>query len=207
MPSYSYLHDRDSLGISSKRFLHIHIPRCGGRFLYENLHQNGFECEQYVLTSLSGVEIMHFHRELYENHLEVENIPHFVVIRNPIDRFFSASIALKYMLGEDIQEEAENDFEGMLNRLPYTQGKQWFRSQLDYLTDSTHVWKFEDGLGDEFSEWLSNILEVKIRMIPNLYYEKVFFTNTQLEKTDKLLYNVKEYYKNDLNQLYPNETT
>ena len=122
---------------SGKRFLFVHIPRTAGRFLEENFKENGFDLEQDdIWKSVDGIELAHFHRELYENHLEVENIPHFVVIRNPIDRFFSASIALKYMLGDDIQEEAENDFEGMLNRLPYTQGKQWFRSCLLYTSDA-----------------------------------------------------------------------
>ena len=85
---------------SGKRFLFIHIPRTAGRFLEENFKYNGFQDEYEIWNSIDGIEVAHFHRELYEKYLDVKGIPHITIVRNPIDRFFSASIFLKRMYGE-----------------------------------------------------------------------------------------------------------
>ena len=47
---------------------------------------------QKMYEVYDGIELGHFHRELYEKYLDVEGIPHVSVIRNPIDKFFSASM-------------------------------------------------------------------------------------------------------------------
>ena len=78
---------------TGKRFFFIHIPRTAGRFIGANLLKNDCECEQGEGDSLwvirNQVELSHYHREYYEKYLDVEDIPHFAVVRNPIDRFIS----------------------------------------------------------------------------------------------------------------------
>ena len=72
MPIYQHKETR-------KRFFFIHVPRTAGRFLQENIKQNGFEPEQKIWKTIDGVEITHLYRELYEKHLDVEDIPHISV--------------------------------------------------------------------------------------------------------------------------------
>ena len=67
MPTY---HHKET----EKRFFFIHAPRTAGRFLQENIKQNGFEPEQKIWKTIDGVEITHLHRELYEKHLDVEDL-------------------------------------------------------------------------------------------------------------------------------------
>ena len=194
----------------TKRFLFIHIPRTAGRFLEENFKENGFEAEQILWKSVDGIEVAHFHNELYLKHFDdLGSIPHFTIVRNPVDRFISCSIFLTRMYGEDIQEAMEDPmmFGSMLQNFPLTQAVNWFRPQIDFLTDETNIWKFEDGFGTDFDEWLSEIIGVEYTT-KDVPYEKLAYGETKkLEKTDKLVNNIMSLYRKDYEYLYPELAT
>ena len=194
----------------TKRFLFVHIPRTAGRFLEENFKENGFEAEQILWKSVDGIEIAHFHNELYLKHFDdLGSIPHFTIVRNPIDRFISCSIFLTRMYGEDIQEMMEDPmmFSSMLDNFPLTQAVNWFRPQMDFLTDDTNIWKFEDGFGSDFDEWMSEILGVEYTTKDVTYNELSTNETKKLEKTDKLVNNITALYRKDIEQLYPELAT
>ena len=194
----------------TKRFLFVHIPRTAGRFLEENFKENGFEAEQILWKSVDGIEIAHFHNELYLKHFDdLGSIPHFTIVRNPVDRFISCSIFLTRMYGEDIQEAMEDPmmFGSMLQNFPLTQAVNWFRPQIDFLTDDTNIWKFEDGFGSDFDEWVSEIVGVEYTT-KDVPYEKLAYGETKkLEKTDKLVNNIMSLYRKDYEYLYPELAT
>ena len=215
---------------SGKRFLFVHIPRTAGRFFEQNLlNANNFVWDDKVdidrqYKSIDGVELAHFHREYYEKYLDVEGIPHITIVRNPIDRFISCSIFLKRMYGDDIQEAMEDPmmFHSMLENFPLTQAVNWFRPQVDFLTDDTNIWKFEDGFGDDFSEWMSEVIGAKFTIKEldedyikngvgqklNLeYYDKEKHAKNKLDKTAKLVNNITALYRKDIEQLYPELAT
>ena len=201
----------------TRRFLFVHIPRTAGRFLEENIEENGFEPEQVIWKSVDGIEIAHFHNELYIKHFDdLGNIPHFTVVRNPIDRFFSCSIFLKRMYGDDIQEAMEDPmmFHSMLENFPLTQAVNWFRPQVDFLTDDTNIWKFEYGFGDDFCEWFNEVVGVDFTLTErkpdtsrSLEYLDSDHTNNKLDKTPALVNNVTSLYRKDIEQLYPELAT
>jgi hypothetical protein len=194
MPTYRHT--------SGRRFLHIHIPRTGGRFFEENLRLNGFEAEQSIWHTIDGVEIAHFDRELYKEHLNVDNIPHITVVRNPLDRFISCSIFLKRMYG-DIDKELEDEmyFYSLIQNYPLTEGVNWFRPQVDFISDETHIWNFSDGFGEDFGEWISNILEIEFK-IHNVPYGKLTTDETnRVKRTDRIIHNVKTFYRDDYSKL------
>ena len=194
----------------TKRFLFVHIPRTAGRFLEENILNHGFEPEQVIWKSVDGIEIAHFHNELYIKHFDdLGSIPHFTVVRNPIDRFFSCSIFLKRMYGDDIQEAMEDPmmFSSMLQNFPLTQAVNWFRPQIDFLTDDTNIWKFEDGFGSDFDEWMSEILGVEYKTKDVPYNELSTNETKKLEKTAKLVNNIMSLYRKDYEYLYPELAT
>jgi hypothetical protein len=194
----------------TKRFLFVHIPRTAGRFLEENFKENGFEAEQILWKSVDGIEVAHFHNELYLKYFDdLGSIPHFTIVRNPIDRFMSCSIFLTRMYGDDIQEAMEDPmmFGSMLQNFPLTQAVNWFRPQIDFLTDDTNIWKFEDGFGSDFDEWMSEILGVEYTT-KDVPYEKLAYGETKkLEKTDKLVNNIMSLYRKDYEYLYPELAT
>ena len=189
----------------SKRFHFIHIPRTAGRFIEAVIKDNDFLLEHNTLGYIEGVDIIHLHKDLYEKYLDVEGIPHIAVIRNPIDKFFSASPFLKRMYGNDIQEQMEDPmmFFMMLQNFPLSQALNWFRPQSDFLTEDTHVWRFENGFKEEFGEWVSEILGIPftVRDVP---YERLSTDESnKLERSAKLIDNIRQFCRKDIEQFYP----
>jgi hypothetical protein len=200
MPTYKHLP-------TGKRFLFIHIPRTAGRFIGENLLVNGWKIEDKdnLWKSVEGIEVAHFHRELYEKYLDVKRIPHITIVRNPVDRFISCSIFLKRMYGDDIQEAMEDPimFSTMLQNFPLSQAMNWFRPQMDFITDETNIWKLEDGFGEDFEEFMSEVLGVEFK-VEDVPYDKLDIDETKkLEKSAKLIDNITSLYRKDIEQLYP----
>ncbi len=201
---------------TGKRFLFVHIPRTGGRFIEVNLEKNGWEMEpidyfgipHYQHSFIDDCEIAHFHRELYEKHCDIEGIPQIAVIRNPINRFISASTYLFTYYGKEIQEKMEDydEFvsiiENFHNNLD-VETLSWWRPQLEFLNDDTHLWKFEDGLGDSFGKWMSEKLEVSFEIDLSVSYSNNKYEDLKLDKSDKLVQNIRKFCSEDIEQLYP----
>jgi len=199
---------------SGKRFLFVHIPRTAGRFVEWNLEDQGWVWDDKnvidkMYKSVEGIELAHFHREFYEKYLDVKDIPHISIVRNPIDRFISASIWLTRLYGDDIQESMEDPmmFSSMIYNFPASESLNWYRPQVDFISDKTHVWKFEDGIGDEFSRWISGIVGVDIKMDKDLKYLKhprmrEDSVESRLKKTDALIHNLSIFYRKDFFKFY-----
>ena len=197
---------------TGKRFLFVHIPRTAGRFIEQNLMKgNDFVWDDNVeidrqYKSIAGVELAHFHREYYEKYLDVKDIPHITVVRNPIDRFISCSIFLSELYGDNLEELLEDPmmFSSMLQNFPSTESVNWFRPQVDFISDKTHIWKFEDMFEDQFGEWLSGIVGVDIKMRKDMPVEKLPTDESKkVKRSAKLIDNIKSLYRKDIEQFYP----
>ena len=193
----------------TKRFHFIHIPRTAGRFVEAVIEDNNFELESNFSNEIEGVELIHLHRDLYKKYFDLKGIPNITIIRNPIDRFFSCSIFLKRMYGNDIQETMEDPmmFSMMLQNFPLTQAVNWFRPLSDFITEDTYIWKFENGFKKEFEEWISDIVDFPftVRDVP---YEKLSTNETnKLNKSDRLIENIKQFWREDIEQFYPELAT
>ena len=192
-----------------QRFHFIHIPRTAGRFVEAVIEDNNFKLEGNFPNVIEGVELIHLHRDLYEKYFDLKGIPNITIIRNPIDRFFSCSIFLKRMYGNDIQETMEDPmmFSMMLQNFPLTQAVNWFRPLSDFITEDTYIWKFENGFKDEFEEWISDVLNFPftVRDVP---YKKLSTDETnKLNKSDRLIENIKQFWREDIEQFYPELAT
>ena len=193
-----------------------HIPRTAGRYVEANfLWRNDFTWDELpldtgngVMTTLHGAEIAHWHKDIYEEHLNVKDIPNFSIIRNPIDRFISGSVYLKRLYGNDSQElfEDPNLFFSMIANIEAMDpsfSANWFMPQVEFMTDRTKIWKFEDSMGDNFVEWLGNLIGVKLKFDEDIEYPKANDEGNKLDKTPKLIDNVKQLYRKDIEQFYP----
>jgi len=198
---------------TGKKVFFAHIPRTAGRFVEANLLANGFDWGDShldtglgVMSVVNGVEIAHYHREYYQEYLNVENIPHFSIVRSPITRFISGSLYLKRTYGQDIQSIMEDPimFSSMIQNLPFKESWNWYRPQVDFLTNKTHVWKFEDKIGDEFVFWLSGIIELDLKFDDNIVYPKSSDEGNKLIKSPQLELNIRSAYKKDFEVLYKN---
>jgi len=198
---------------TSKKIFFAHIPRTAGRFVEANLLANGFDWGDShldtglgVMSVVNGVEIAHYHREYYQEYLGVENISHFSIVRSPITRFISGSLYLKRTYGEDIQSIMEDPimFSSMIQNLPFKESWNWYRPQVDFLTNKTHVWKFEDKICDEFVSWLSGIIELDLKFDNNIVYPKSSDEGNKLKNSPQLELNIRSAYKKDFEVLYKN---
>ena len=201
---------------TGKRVFFAHIPRTAGRYVEANLLWKN-ECDwdeinldtgNGVMTMMHGAEIAHWHREIYEEHLDVKDIPNFSIIRNPFDKFISGSVYLKRLYGNDCQElfEDENLFFSMLANIPTLDSNfsaNWFKPQADFMTDRTHIWKYEDGMGENFVSWLSGIMGVDLEFDEDIEYPKSRDEGNKLKKTPKLIHNLRQLYRKDIELYYP----
>ncbi len=200
---------------TGKKVFFAHIPRTAGRFIEQNLLENNdfvwddpphLETGLGVMSVVHGAEVAHWHRDLYQKYLSVENIPHFSVVRDPITRFISGSIYIKRVYGKDIQSVMEDPimFSSMITNLPFDESYNWYRPQIDFLTDKTHVWKFEDGFKEDFASWLSGIVGVDLVMndveYPISKDEKD--KDSRLKPSPSLIHILKQVYKKDLDRFY-----
>ena len=200
---------RDSFNI---RFFYIHIPRTAGRFFGEMITSNGFDQEDGddIVTS-------HYHRELYEKHLNVKDIPHITVIRNPVDRFFGSSFLLKRKYGENINYILEdiddcfmildnfwvgNSLDGVLSTEPVKNKTRYFKPQLDYISSHTNIWKYEDGFGKNFGDWMSDILNMDFKINEVSYPKLKTNENDKVIRNDRIVDNVMIYYRKDMEKFY-----
>ena len=197
---------------SGRSVFFAHIPRTAGRFVEANLSQNNFKWDDAhldngkgIMSIVNGFEIAHYHRDHYMKYLDTKDIPHFSIVRNPIDRFISASIYLKRFCGEDVQKGVEDRraFLHVLKSIPYRQSINWFRPQVDFLTPFTHRWKFEDGFGDDFISWLSGIVGIDLEFTDDVEYAVAPDEGNKLEKTPQLIDTLTHFYKQDIEQFYP----
>jgi len=198
---------------TGKKVFFAHIPRTAGRFVEANLLANDFDWGDNhldtglgVMSVVNGVEIAHYHREYYQQYLDVKNIPHFSIVRSPITRFISGSVYLKRTYGDDIQSVMEDSimFASMIQNLPFKEAWNWYRPQVDFLTNQTHVWKFENGINEEFVSWLSSIIGVNLKFDNDIEYPKSHDEGNKLQKTPALEVNIRSAYRRDFEVLYKN---
>ena len=77
------------------------------------------------------------------------------------------------------------------------------RHEGEYQNDDNPIWKFEDGLGENFSNWLSDIVGVQVIMNQEIKYSKQDYESNKLDKTPALIDNIKSLYRKEIGQLYP----
>jgi hypothetical protein len=156
---------------------HIHIPRTGGRFVTQMLRENNYElfhCDQSF--KIYGYIPMHMHYPLYEWFDGVEESIQFTVVRNPYDRFVSSLTILA--IKRDYSQEYINNFDSYdflkewleKENILYHYHNNWFRPQNEFLNEKVSIWKFENKLGKDFIDWISNLLNENIERKEYSYY-------------------------------------
>lgn len=183
----------------NKSIYHIHIPRTGGKYISELIHQNNFdqsfesqivypntndltldeniELEEngYQIYGLEykGVSITHLHYPLYnEISDEIKKAEKFAIVRDPYDRFASSlgATCLRtengynwQMVCDDLKDK-DYFFKFMDLMKNYSEYKNnCFRPQVEFVDKKTKIYKFEDGLGENFTKWFEENFSIKIR--------------------------------------------
>ena len=191
-----------------ERFFFIHIPRTAGRFLMENFIENGYNVEHhltnkilkkekeitdYLWTPTEGVEISHATYPLYNKWKGVKGRTSIAIIRNPIDRFFSSSFSFTKKFNQSSFEDWTS-FKDILST--YKSITNWWRPQHEFISPYTRIWKYENGFGEKFCNWINTILPINFS-IKTKTYSKVNNNQPQLIRTKALINNIKKFYHKD----------
>jgi len=188
------------------RFFFIQIPRTAGRFLHKNFIENGYgiehhltkemieekDIQNYFWTPAEGVEIPHTHYSLYSKWRNIKGLSSIVVVRNPIDKFFSAS----GRLSPNLQSSFENwaTYENFFSK---KKKNNWWRPQHEFVSPHTKIWKYENGFGEKFCDWINNILPINFSIKTQVYDKRGYDQPPGWIKTKSLINNIKKFYRKD----------
>ena len=157
----------------------IHIPRTGGRYLKELLSNNFSTKYKTILNIINREKVTHshWHYPLYlKRQKEMKkDSKFFAVIRDPFEKIMSQ---LKIEIRRDPK------LLDMLNNRDYffdyvekhrninSFHNNWYRPQIDFLSQETFLWHFSLGFENEFFSWLEKNFKLKIENKGKQNYEK-----------------------------------
>ena len=161
--------------------------------LTNKILEKGKEISDYLWTPTEGVEISHATYPLYKKWESVKDLASIAIIRNPIDRFFSASFSLTKKINLSSFEDWTS-FKNIIST--YKSTTNWWRPQHEFISPRTKIWKYENGFGEKFCDWINTILPINFS-IKTQAYSKVNENQPRLIKTKALINNIKKFYRKD----------
>ena len=208
---------------------HIHIPRTGGRFVTELLRLAGYNDIGNGWTLFEGKQVTHLTYQQAQRFYLTQHWTNnsFSVVRDPINRFISGLEVFKRIscienldvledydyflwlmyekelmlhIDQEHWEHFSINYKGLINTYV-----QFFVPQHTFIDCSTMLWKFEDGLDENFLDWLRS--EVKLD-IPNsikckdVKWPQRSFDNYNYNVSEKVRENIYNFYKKDYDLLY-----
>ena len=150
----------------NKKIYFIHIPRTGGRWVQNLFEQNNFSKNLNNHFPYKNLEFMHLHHELLCNFNFYNNNKKFTIVRNPLNRFLSFAKFEMYehakqhefrlKTTEDVIDYIELCSKGHYYRC------NWLRPQSEFVSKNCKVYKFEDGLNNNFLQFLKINFNIKL---------------------------------------------
>ena len=188
------------------KIYHAHIPRTGGRFVKTIFEKNGFECFYHnYAEKICGIEIPHLHYPLYNHYLEADIFPNFSIVRNPIDKIWSAiDIQNKRYPNNNFLSNLE-DKSFFIDYINYERSyrsyhNNWFTPQTHFISNKTYTYKLEHKLDFNFTNWINKKIGLNLNEVKERDYVKMKEEVLYPEKniiTEKIKNNIKDYYIED----------
>lgn len=179
-----------------KNIYFVHIPRTGGRYVHDLLVHNQYTTDLISFKEyFNDKEVPHLTYPDYEIYLNFLNCKKFTIVRDPVNRFLSA-VSDDAKLNEDTilkMLESQQTFDMYINNLIFHDSTNWYVPQTNFLNNNINIYKFEDGLSDNFYKWLYETLDLKIHKPYNINN----FTSNKIELSNKQKQYIKNYYYKD----------
>jgi hypothetical protein len=183
----------------------VHIPRTGGRYTRDIFLKNSYEIYHWNYNiHVQGIESPHLHYPLYNLLEGVENSKQFTVVRDPFEKFKSAIQLV--INGRQYPSEVYSylsNKDWLFSFLDYERNVGFyltnlFRPQYEFISNETLIYKFEDGLKENFIQWSNENMNTGLTNA-NFSYEKhanEFLIHCQdIDDSIELL--IQEYYAKD----------
>lgn len=205
----------------------LHIPRTGGRYVTNLLVNNGYDYAKdfpgsgHRTIHWRGKELLHLNLREEKTLAEIcgRTLPEnrFTIVRNPVDKFLSfssmfesfiniAGIGWKEMEDPGALKQVMEQFgfiggkEGQSQEMFFgfrNMGNNSCIDQRFYIDDTVKVWKFENGLGKNFIEWLNDEMKLDVSQV-EVSYPKRSFDDHRRDFSDKLVENLSNYFQNEM---------
>jgi len=194
---------------NSKRIYHIHIPRTAGRYVSSLFLSNKFEIQFNSFdVQIDGYDLTHLPYPYYNELEGVGDVKKFAVIRNPFDRFASILKMLvtygefdrnyfDYTVNQISSENVRNTIFDILDQSPYS------LPQYKYIDDNVYLWKYENGMGYNFTKWINSNFDLDFKFNEVSYIRNKYDDCHNITICDKVHDAVAEYYKKDF-ELFKN---
>ena len=212
---------------TNKKIFFAHPPRTGGRTVEEmfvkvnnwdptltSMHFPSWWTNELSLKLMQmkpkclyykNVELSHLCYDGYRDFIDPSIVPSFVVCRNPLTRFQSYVYYVNYaspLNPRNLVETAEGR-KYLFNN--WDEQDIFLKPQFKYCNRHIKIWKFENGFGPEFINWINKEFNLNLKFFP---------TNKALTKRDtqskkeplhpELVEFLKEKYEVDFNYFgYP----
>lgn len=206
----------------------LHIPRTAGRFVANLLTSNGYDYWDKFVGSgdrtifFEGKELLHLTLSEEKQLAEKCNVElpekRFTIIRNPVNKFISFSnifeshiklLNYKWKDMEDIKLFCE-----MMDTFGFISGGESggmhltfglkninsnaFIDQREWIDDTVNVWRFEDGLGKSFVNWLNNDVGLDSIKMTEVSYKKKSFDNHKTIFSKKMMWVLNKYFEDEI---------
>jgi len=189
-----------------KEIFFVHIPRTAGRYITSLFEKNNYELFFWDFDKkVEGIEVPHLHYPHYNNYLNVEGKNHFTVIRNPYSKFRSSINFLQHIHKTSIEEyhklkNTQHLFDVLNNlRSNLCYYNNWYRPQNEFISDKTHIWRYENGFKNNFVEWINDTFDLDLKRYDDLEYELEDGEKREyiIDDDKKIESNIRKYYSKD----------
>jgi len=188
----------------NKEIFYIHIPRTGGRFISYLFLKNAYNCEfhqfhnKYNDPLKKVIEVPHLEYPYYEPLYNYKPVSKFSIIRDPVDRFISMLSCVNPSKKEiSIIFKNQESLNTFINRKIIETQSNWFVPQCKFISYDTKLWKYENGLEDEFFEWIYDNFNVYFKNTKVVYDKVDYDFNKKIKLSNKQKELVKNYYYQD----------
>jgi hypothetical protein len=151
---------------------HAHIYRTGGRWVRELFRRNRWNTTHDDFTEIMhNWEVPHLPYPYWSTLYGVDEQRSFVVVRHPLTRFVSS---LGGVPDNVFQAMSKSDFFDVLRFSALGFTEQWH-----YLSPNTKIYKFEDGMNENFVDWINSSFKLNL-----VYYNDITY-DMDVERIDK----------------------
>lgn len=177
----------------------IHIPRTGGRHIYNMFKHYPIEDNSNPNDKFNGMIKMHLPYPYYKTLYNFNDIKTFTVFRNPIDRILSA-ISYDVFINKTDIELIKKDIVSYIEkqRSNHSYHNNFFTPQINYLDINTKIWKFENGFNKDFCKWIKNNFKYNIEPISQKK-DLVLDGYNKIKLSNNIIDTIKNMYRLDLN--------
>ncbi len=176
----------------NKSIYFVHIPRTGGKHVKELFAQNNYDFVLGDYLQWNNKETAHL---CYPDFLFFLKYKNFTIVRNPLDRFISGISDDSRFNEETINKilESQSSLNMYLNNIIFHDLANRFTPQINFLNNSIKIYNYENGLKENFFEWIKDNFNLQLKDVRALNAGH----NFKIDLSNKEKQFIENYYYQD----------